>query len=142
MKEISLKISEILQLEIELNGLRSQEGTSVFNGILNAKLPLVAKYWISELNEGVTKEKTKVEELRNELIKKYGTTDKAGNVSIELFTDKKKTIKNLEYSKFEAEYTTLLNETKIISYTPIKLSLIENVETGENYTMFYKFIEP
>jgi len=142
MKDISLKISEILQLEIELNGLRSQDGTVVFNGLLSTKLPLVAKYWINELAETVGKEKKKVEELRNELIKKYGTEDESGNITIEIFTDEEKTQKNEKYTEFEKEYGALLAESKTLQYTPISLTHLQNVEISENYSMFFKFLQP
>lgn len=142
MKELNVKIVELLQLEAELNGVRNQEGETVFNGLLSLKLPLVAKYWVNELNETVSKEKKKVDDLRTELVKKYGREVEGGNLIIDLYLDEEKKEPNPAYAEFQREYSELLEQEKSVSFSPVKLSLLEKVESGENYPVFFRFVEP
>ena len=144
MKEIKLRIHEILTLEAEINGLVNQEGARVFTGLLSLKLPLVTKYWINELAETVNKEKKKIDELRTELIKKHGTEGADGSIKIEKMIGENKDEVNPAYTEFQNEYTSLLEEEKTISYNPIGLNLLEKVDSdgSENYPMFFKFVQP
>jgi hypothetical protein len=142
MSEKTLKLVDILQLDAELNGIPGQDGKIIFAGLLSNKLSLVAKYWINELAEIVVSEKKKIETLRTDLIKKFGTEDEKGNTIIEMWKDEEKTTLNENYEQFTKEYAELLDQPKEIKYKPIKLHLLENVETGENYPTFFKFVEP
>lgn len=141
MEEKTLKISELLQLEAELNGIQAQDGSILFKGLLSEKLPLVGKYWMNELASTVTSEAKKVKDLRIELIKKYGK-EEDGNISIPEFLDTKGKKPNPNLALFQKEYTELLNEDKVISYTPIAIKYLENVEVSDNYVQFFKFLKP
>ena len=71
MEKITLKLFEFYNLDAELNGLRNQNtGETISSGLLQEKLSLVTKYWLSDLAKKVAAEKAAVEELKNELIKK------------------------------------------------------------------------
>lgn len=143
MKEINLKIAEIMQLEAELNGVSNpQTGEVFFAGLLTTTLPLVAKYWINELAETVNKEKKKVDEVRTDLIKKYGRTDEKGNTIIDRWENEEEHIPNQAYLDFEKEYSALLAEEKPLSYNPISLKLLEKVDSGSNFPMFFRFVQP
>jgi len=71
MEKISLKILDFYNLDVELNGMPAQSNSQPgVMGILKEKLPLVTKYWLSDLAKRVSAEKASVEELKNDLIKK------------------------------------------------------------------------
>lgn len=142
MKEYSLTLAEVLNLEIEINGHFDQASqTQKIKGILNQPLNLVAKYWITKLAKTVTDEKTKIDEIRNDLIKKYGVADESGQVTIKVFTDDAQTEINPAYQDFTKELGTLLAEKVTISYVPIKLSQLVSIETNETYATFYNFVD-
>ena len=142
MKEYKIKISDLLNLEAELNGFTSPDNKVVLEGLLKSKLSLVARYWINDLANIISAEKKKIDDLRTELIKTHGTTDATGNVTIKMFLDEANTEKNPAYSAFEKEYIELLSQEKTISYTPIQLKHIENIESTENYVQFFNFVKP
>lgn len=160
MEKITLKLYEFYNLDAELNGLRNQgTGEVIAAGLLQEKLPLITKYWLTELAKKVAAEKATVEELKNDLIKKYGQEDDKGGVSIPMFIDdvdaegnpiletqdgKEVTRKKLnpEYQEFEKEFNELLQTEKELEYKPIKLAEFEKVETSENYVTFFKLVQP
>ena len=83
MEKISLKLFEFYNLDAELNGLTNQQtGEKIASGLIQEKLSLVTKYWLTELGKKVAAEKASVEELKNDLIKKYGKEDEKGGISI------------------------------------------------------------
>ena len=73
MEKIKLSITEIVGLEAELNGLVNQEtGEVISKGLFGEKLDLVTKYRLKKLSDALTAEKKIVDDLRQELIKKFG----------------------------------------------------------------------
>jgi len=50
MEKISLKLFEFYNLDAELNGLTNQQtGEKIASGLIQEKLSLVTKYWLTEL---------------------------------------------------------------------------------------------
>ena len=160
MEKITLKLFEFYNLDAELNGIRNpQTGEQLAAGLLQEKLPLVTKYWLTDLGKKVAAEKAAVEELKNDLIKKYGTEDENGNVSIPMVIDEldadgnpikdkdsegnEVTRKKLnpEFQQFEKEFNDLLQTEKELEYKAINLSDFEKVETSENYGTFFKLVK-
>ena len=160
MEKITLKLFEFYNLDAELNGIRNpQTGEQLAAGLLQEKLPLVTKYWLTDLGKKVAAEKAAVEELKNDLIKKYGTEDENGNVSIPMVIDEldadgnpikdkdsegnEVTRKKLnpEFQQFEKEFNDLLQTEKELEYKAINLSDFEKVETSENYCTFFKLVK-
>ena len=91
MEKISLKLSEFYQLEAELNGVVNQQtGEKLSNGLVNEKVKLTTKYWLTDLAKKVTAEKTAVEAVKDELIKKHGEADEQGNISIPVYINEQK----------------------------------------------------
>lgn len=159
MEKITLKLSEFYALDAELNGLRNQQsGEALVNGLLQEKLPLVVKYWLTDLAKKVAAEKATIEELKNDIIKKHGTTDENGNISIPFLIDVKdeegnpvkstdaegkeavQKMINPAYTAFDKEFSELLNTEKELEYKAFKLEDFEKVETSENYVTFFKLI--
>lgn len=160
MEKITLKLFEFYGLDADLNGIVSQTtGEKISSGLLQEKLPLTTKYWLTSLGKTVAAEKAAVEELKNELIKKFGKADDKGNVSIPMMVDETDAEGNLlmepnaegtlitrrklnpDFQQFEQEFNELLQTEKELEYKPFKLSDFEKVETSENYTTFFKLVQ-
>ena len=160
MEKITLKLFEFYNLDAELNGLTNQStGETITAGLLREKLPLVTKYWLTELGKKVAAEKAAVEELKNDLIKKYGKEDDKGGIAIPMVIDdldadgnpikdtdaeenevvRKKL--NPDFQQFEKEFNELLQTEKELEYKPILLSDLEKVETEENYVTLFKLVK-
>ena len=148
MKNLTVKLFEIYSLQSELNGLINQQnGEKIKSGILDEEIGLVAKYWINQLNDIVNAEAKTLDTQREELIKKYGTADDQGGVSLqmvikEMDKDGKEVSKiNPNFSEFNKEFNELLGQEKELSYHPIKLDALKDVKSGNNYPTFFKFVE-
>ena len=160
MEKITLKLYECYNLEAELNGLRNQSTGEVLNtGLLQEKLSLVTKYWLTDLAKKVSAEKTAIEELKNDLIKKYGKEDGKGGMSIPLTVEEvdadgepvrdidkdgnwfTKKIMNPAFEQFEKEFNELLQTEKELEYKSVSLSDLEKVETADNYAAFSKLVK-
>ena len=150
MEKISLKLSEFYQLDTELNGqVNQQTGEKVSTGLLNEKVKLTTKYWLTDLAKKVASEKEAIEKVRTELIQKFGDTDEQGNVSIpfyinEIANEEGQIISreiNPKMIEFQNEFDSLLNETRDLEYKGFKLDELESVESTDNYAVFFKLIK-
>jgi molybdopterin converting factor small subunit len=149
MKNQSLKLFELLNLEAELAGAtNNQTGEKIIEGLLNQKLPVVTKYYLNTLVESLAAEKKTIDALRDELIKKHGTEDANGNIGISMVIetenvdDKGEPIKDINpaYIAFNDEYGELLNQEKEIKLPQIKLSDLDKIETKDNYILVFKHL--
>jgi hypothetical protein len=160
MEKISLKLFEFYNLDAELNGLTNQQtGEKIASGLIQEKLSLVTKYWLTELGKKVAAEKAAVEELKNDLIKKYGKEDDKGGISIPMVIEEldsegqpmkdvdkdgnwfTKKVINPDFQLFEKEFNDLLQTEKELEYKAFTLEDFEKVETSENYGTFFKLIK-
>lgn len=160
MEKITLKLFEFYNLDAELNGLTNQStGETISVGLLREKLPLVTKYWLTELGKKVAAEKASVEELKNDLIKKFGKEDDKGGVSIPMVIDELDADGNLimvtdnegkevakkklnpDFQQFEKEFNELLQTEKELEYKPIVLADLAKLETEENYATLFKLVK-
>lgn len=142
MNTIELRLQEVLELQIELEGFTNpQTGESVIKGFINHSLPLKTKFWLTKLVEKVAKEKSEIEKARNSLVEKFGEKDKQGNISIPSTIKKgKKEETNPKLIEFQNEYMSLLNDTISIEYKPIELDILENIVTEDNYNILFKLV--
>lgn len=149
MEKISLKLFEFYNLDSELNGVVNQQtGEKVSEGLLNEKLKLTTKYWLTELSKKVLAEKTSVESLKEDLIKKHGEVDENGNIGIQMYIDVVKDEddkiiegkSNPKFIEFQNDFNTLLQEEKVLEYKPVNLSELENIESDGNYPTFFKLV--
>ena len=142
MAHIKLTLQEIYKLDTELNGFVNQAtGEMLSFGLLREKLNLPTKYWLTDLAKRTSLEKSIIDSLKLELIKKYGTKDKDENFEILVWIDDSKSKFNPLYIQFQEEFNTLLQEEKDIEYHEFKLDDFKNIETSDNYTIFYKLIQ-
>ena len=149
MEKINLKLFEFYNLDSELSGVMNQQtGEKISAGLLAEKLKLTTKYWLTELAKKVAAEKTTVETLKEELIKKHGEADETGNISIPMYIDivKDKDGKivdgknNPKFIEFQNEFNELLQEEKELKYKTINLNEFENIESDSNYPTFFKLV--
>lgn len=147
MKKVSFKLFELLNLEAELAGAtNNQTGERIIEGLLNQKISVITKYHLNILLSNLVAEKKTIDALRDELIKKYGTEDKDGNIGISMvietgeLDEKGEPIKDINpaYIEFNDEYGGLLNQEKEISVPVLKLSELEKIETKDNYVLIFK----
>ena len=76
MAHIKLTLQEIYKLDSELNGfVNPSTGETLSFGLLNEKLNLPTKYWLTDLAKAVSLEKEAIEKLKTDLIKIYGEED-------------------------------------------------------------------
>ena len=151
MEKVTLKLHEFYALEAELNGVTNrQTGEILAKGLLNEKIKLTTKYWLHDLTKKVAAEKESVEKLKEELIKKYGTADEEGNVSIPMYINEvideetKEIVSrdiNPDFVKFQNDFNGLLEEDRELEYKGFKLEEFDNVETDGNYSTFFKLIK-
>jgi len=149
MEKISLKLFEFYNLDSELNGVVNQQtGEKVSEGLLSEKLKLTTKYWLTELSKKVLAEKTSVESLKEDLIKKHGEEDENGNIGIQMYIDVVKDENgnivegkpNPKFIEFQNDFNTLLQEEKELEYKPVNLSELESIESDGNYPTFFKLV--
>ena len=150
MEKVTLKLFEFYNLEAELNGVINQQtGETLSKGLLNEKIKLTTKYWLTDLVKKVSEEKQSIEKLKEELIKKHGEADENGNVSIPMYSkierdeDGKITAAepNPKYIEFQNDFNKLLQEERDLEYKALSLNDFESVESDGNYTTFFKLIK-
>jgi hypothetical protein len=142
MAHIKLTLQEIYKLDTELNGFANQATGEILSlGLLNEKLSLPTKYWLTNLAKIALSEKLVIDQLKEDLIAKYGSKDKNDNFEIHIWTDETKTEFNPLYIQLQQEFNILLQEVKEIEYHEFKLEEFNDVKTSDNYTIFYKLIQ-
>jgi hypothetical protein len=149
MKKQLFKLSDLLQLEVELLGITNNETNEVmFTGLLNQELTMSTKYWLSELVEIVQKEKKAINALREELIKKYGEEDETGVIGIpysiasdEVDADGNPVmIANPKAIAFQKEYSELISQEKTIRVPKFELDTLKDIKSKETYPLVMKYL--
>ena len=150
MEKVSLKLFEFYNLEAELNGVVNQQtGEAVSKGLLNEKIKLTTKYWLTDLAKKVGEEKQSVEKLKEELIKKHGETSEDGAVSIPMYinivTNEEGEVTsrdvNPKFVEFQNDFNKLLQEERELEHKAFSLEDFESVESDGNYSTFFKLIK-
>jgi hypothetical protein len=141
MEKIKLSLNDALSLEFELNGATNPETKKViFNGLLSEKMSLKTKYWLTKLSDKLTSEKKTIEELRNDLIKKYGTEEN-GQVFIKTFLNEETKEINPDWTSFSKEVNELLSEEKEFDYNPIPLEDLAEISSEGRYNLIFKLVK-
>ena len=149
-KSTLLEIGEILQLESEINGFTNQQtGEKVYEGFLKQNLSIILKYELTELSEELSKERKRIETVRDELIQKLGEADENGGIIVRMFVDVKDEEGNVvgkkyteNYIEFDNQYGELMKSTKEISHPEItKEDLKKAGDTKDDYKILFKLIK-
>jgi hypothetical protein len=151
MEKITLKLGEVLQLESEINGyVEPKNGEVIFEGFTKQNLSIILKYELSDFSSVLKGERTKVEGLRDELIKKHGEDDGNGGVMVKMYLKEIKDENdniiggeyNPKYLEFDKEYGTLLNQEIELDYPEItKDDLKEAGKSKDKYQVLFKLIK-
>ena len=150
MEKITLKLGDILQLESEINGYTDpQSGEIVYEGFTKQNLSIILKYELSDFSATLKTERTKVDSLRDELIKKYGEDDGKGGILVKMYNEVKDEEGNItgkvinpQYVEFDNEYGTLLSREIEIEYPEItKQDLKDAGKTKDKYLVLFKLIK-
>lgn len=150
MENYTLTLGEILDLEIEINGLINNEtGEVVFEGFRKQNLNILLKYDISEFGDKLKNEVKLINEIRDELIKKHGK-DVDGKIFVQMFDvekDEKGNITSQKYTQryidFQTEFNTLLDsKTKEFQVPTITKEDLKNAgQTKDDYRVLFKVIK-
>jgi hypothetical protein len=150
MEKITLKLGDVLQLESEINGyIEPQSGEQIYEGFTKQNLSIILKYELSDFSATLKSERTKVDALRDELIKKHGEDDGKGGLWVKMHNEVKDEegniigkIINPKYVEFDKEYGTLLNQEIEIEYPEItKEDLKDAGKTKDKYQVLFKLIK-
>lgn len=129
MKKIKLQLIEIFTLNGEIEN------------ILKEKLTILTKYTLSEIRDTITPMIQAAEKAKNDFIIENGVEKPDGTTVISQYLDEEKKDPNPKFENFNKEWSLILSKEKEIKYTPIKLSLIENIETTADIKVLFKLCE-
>jgi hypothetical protein len=151
MEKIKLKLGEVLQLESEINGyIEPKTNEVIFEGFTKQNLSIILKYELSDFSTVLKGERTKVDGLRDELIKKHGEDDGNGGIMVKMYLKEIKDENdniiggeyNPKYLEFDKEYGTLLNQEIDLEYPEItKEDLKEAGKSKDKYQVLFKLIK-
>jgi len=160
MEKITLKLYEFYSLESEINGLTNKETNEVLiKGLLNEKIKLTTKYWLTDLVNKLISEITSIDKLKEGMGIKYGKNDGSGNYSIEIMVDNldeegniimvtgedgtqvPSKVVNPLFIGYQNELNELLSQERDVEYRPLKLSDFDEIVTTDNYQVIFKLIE-
>ncbi len=150
MEKVKLSLKDALQLESESNGLVNQQtGEIIYDGFLKQNLSIIKKYELKETVEFLQNERKKVNELKDELIKKHGEDDGRGGLMVRTFDevvdDKGLVISrkfNEKYLEFDKEYAELLKKEIEFDFPEVtKEDLIRAGETQDDYIVLFKLVK-
>lgn len=149
-KTTTLTLREVYELESEISGLVFGEKT-IIEGLLNQKISIVTKYHLTKLVSKLKEEKTLMDQVKNDLIKKFGEEKEDGSVSIEPFLVTKSTdhndeeveqrVQNPKFIEFSQDYSKLLEQNKDLEHYAFTIDDLSKVETKDNYTVLFKLID-
>lgn len=150
MEKVTLKLFEFYNLEVELNGaINPQTGEVVSKGLLNEKIKLTTKYWLTDLAKRVSEIKQDIEKIKEQLVIKYGESDQNGNLYIPMYvekpvdqqTDDAPRDVNPKFLEFQNEFNRLLQEERDLEYKALSLEDLESVESEGSYSTLFKLIK-
>jgi uncharacterized membrane protein YheB (UPF0754 family) len=139
MKTVTLSLGKALDLDAELNGVKNQQtGEQLVEGLLFQELPLVIKYHLEKVVKQTAEQKTLVDKLREDLIKKYGTQD-GENFSIPLYTNEVKDEDgklisadiNPAYVTFNNEFIKLLEQSVDIKIKEFTIEDFKDIKSKD-----------
>ena len=149
MKKIKLKIHEVYTLQSELLGnMNHQTGEVINKGLLNEKLKISIKYYLDKLSENLATEITRIEKLKEGLIKEKGQKDEQDGFFVpmrinETFNEQGELVNfdvNPVYIEVQEEINKFMMSECEIEYTPFTLENL-SIETEINPVILFKLVE-
>jgi hypothetical protein len=150
MVKTKLKLIEISDLSEEIHGLQDrQTGEKVQKGLLDEKLSLVQKYWLTDLGKKTKEVVDEIEPLRNEVISKYGTIGPDGGMGISAIIEEKNEEgvvisrkPNPNWDIFNKEYFELMSQEKEVEHQEFLLNDFSDVKSENRYAIFQTLLKP
>ena len=151
MVKTKFKLFEISILSEEIHGLQDRNtGEKVQFGLLDEKISLVQKYWLTDLGKKAKAIVDELEPLRNELITKYGESEGDGSIGVAAFLNKKDEEGNVigkepnpKWPAFNQEYSELMDQEKEIEHQEFLLGDFSEVKSENRYVTFIdKILKP
>lgn len=136
-EKISIQLGEFIVLFDELNGFTNQNTGEKIEGILDHELNALSRMWFILLNDIARPEKERLDQIKNDLITKYGTIDGDQVFVNQLNEDG---TPNEKFTLFVNEYNSVLTEYKEIEYYPIKMEYLALITT-KTLRSIYKFVQ-
>jgi len=137
-----LKLFEVLNLITEIGGYTNPNtGEVVLEGLLNQNISYSTKYKIKSSIKQIESEKSIIDEMQQDLIKKYGT-EKDGSIGIDrVIIDKDGNQQlNPNFVNFQEDWNKFLTENeKDIEFPEISLEEMKDVKTKDNYIILDKY---
>jgi hypothetical protein len=131
-----LKLFEVLNLDIELNGLVLPEGEVQVEGLLFQKISHSLKFKLREDVKKVIELKKSILQVQNDLIEKYGADDKDGNFGLDRWIDFENRVPNPEFVKYNEEWNKFLTEnTNEVELIDLTLEDLKDVITKDIYNV-------
>jgi hypothetical protein len=149
MKKIKLKIHEVYTLQSELLGNTNRQTGEVINkGLLNEKLKISIKYYLDKLSENLATEITRIEKLKEGLIKEKGQKDEQDGFFVpmrinETFNEQGELVNfdvNPVYIEVQEEINKFMMSECEVEYTPFTLEDL-SIETEINPAILFKLVE-
>ena len=129
MNKIEFTKRELLQLEFELNGGVTYDGSITCEGFLRQYLPVNLKYELQTLSEYLVNFLNEIMEIRENLLLKHGTPNEKGVVVV-------------NSDLFNKEFDEILNQTIEIEYPDIFLEDVKKMgRTKDDYRMLFHLIK-
>lgn len=150
MKNVTLKLSEVLNLDAELSGVTNPStGEQLVPGILGLELDFKLKYHLSKLNSQVAEEKKHIEAFRNDLITKYGEKTEGDQFSVPFLINVKKDENgqivsgdpNPKYEEFVKEFEAFLNEDTEFKVKGFTLADFEGIKLKNTPTVLFSLLD-
>lgn len=150
MKTVTLKLSEVLNLDVELAGIANQQtGEQLVQGLLGLELDFVLKYHLTKIHTQVLEEKKQIEKFREELIKKFGEEDKDGNFSVPYVinivkNDKGEAVSadpNPKFEEFSKEFEKFLQETTEIKVKELSVEDFAGIKLKTAPAVLFSLLE-
>ena len=141
-KKITLNLAKILSLEVEIGGLKNQQtGETVLKGLLSHKIPMPTKFKLKILHNTILNIKKANDEIREELIKEYGT-EVNGGISIAMFVDAEAEVKeyNPNYIEFAKKMEELLAKEIEIEFEEIVIDEFKEINEEDVYPTFWDLL--
>ena len=147
--ELTLTISQILDLESEINGIYSlDKKTRLLEGLLAQNLSFLTKHTLFYFLESLNAHKSVIDKVIDEIVIKYGTQNPDGSVVMNKYIIEDNTLVdpdapkkiNPKFLEFEQDYSEFMKKEKSIKVPQIKISEISNIVTKEVYPVFSKYL--
>jgi|688.fasta_scaffold00087_59 hypothetical protein len=130
----SLTLEEILFLEAEIGGVANETGI-VSKGLLQHKLSISTKYYLTKLLTTLQEDKKYIGEQRNELIKSLGTETEEGSFEIKNEIDGQV---NPNIVEFRKQMDELMRTEREIEHVKLSIDDFKNIETEANFQVLFK----